>query len=386
MIEPKKLQQWDQALSQGTDEALDFLQEEFRSSGDYYRLFDALKMKVRKSIGLKLLHAQDDPPLDKATEEKLENGVLDACRQIATLYLSEGNLNDGWIYLQPLSDEPFAKDLIEKVEVTDENFGALIEIAFSNGVSPLYGYRLLLDKSGTCNGITAFDVQAMQFDRETVAGLASILLNHFCDEMRANVIEHVRKVKGSVDESLSLDGFLQKHDWLVREGGHHADATHLASVIRIARQTTTEEDLRLAHSLAVYGCRLSEDFQFASDPPFEQIYEDHKIWYQALLGSEVDAAIRRFETKAEQSKGQNHETAVVEALVDLQIRTGNRDAAVDSMAQRFLSQVGSNELPTVAFEVARSASQFEKLATAFREGDNFAGYAFSILCRDEKQE
>ena len=126
--------------------------------------------------------------------------------------------------------------------------------------------------------------------------------------------------------------------------------------------------------------------RFASDPPFEQIYEDHKIWYQALLGSEVDAAIRRFETKAEQSKGQNHETAVVEALVDLQIRTGNRDAAVDSMAQRFLSQVGSNELPTVAFEVARSASQFEKLATAFRDGDNFAGYAFSILCRDEKQD
>ena len=385
MIDPEILQSFESCSTQSMKDALQFLKKHFREAGEYHRLFDVLKMEIRHELGLRLLHREDDSPLEEETQNKLEDRFLDACREIAGLYFADGNLNDGWIYLQPLGDEPFAKDLLEKVEVTEDNFGAIIEIAFNHGVSPVYGYRLMLDKTGTCNGITAFDVQGRQFDRTTVSSLASVLLNHFYGEIRDNIIEHIRKVEGEVTDSLSIGEYLKKYDWLVREGGHHADATHLASVIRIARQTTLNEDLVKALSLAEYGCRLSEDFQFASDPPFEQIYEDHRIWYQAMVGIDVDAAIDHFSDKADQSMGQYCETNVVEALVDLQIRTNNRDAAVESTTKRIISQIEPGELPAAAFEIAESTSQYEGLAKAFQQKGNFAGFAFAKLCQQEQR-
>lgn len=384
MIDPNIQKTFESCATQSMGEALQFLKKHFREAGEYHRLFDVLKMEIRHRLGLGLLHREDDPPLDEDTQVKLENRFLDACREIAGLFFADGNLNDGWVYLQPLGDEPFAKDLVEKVEVTEDNFGAIIEIAFNHGVSPEYGFRLMLERTGTCNGITAFDVQGRQFDRATISSLASVLLNHFCEEVRTNVIEHVRSVEGNVDETLSLGEFLEKFNWLVREGGHHADATHLASVIRIARQTTSSEDNAKALSLANYGCRLSEDFQFASDPPFEQIYEDHRLWYEAMAGINIESAIKHFADKADQAKGEYSETAVVEALVDLQIRTDHRDAAVESTTERIISQLEPDELPAAAFEIAKSPSQYGTLAQAFQENGNFAGFAFAKLCQQEQ--
>ena len=385
MIDPDTLQQFEASSSKGIDEGLEFLGDQFLNSNEFHRYFDVLKMKTRRSLGLSLLHNHDDPPLEEETQRKLEDGLLNSCREVAKLFFADDNLNDGWVYLQPLGDEPLARELIESVEVTDDSFGSIIEIAFNHGAAPIYGYKMILEKTGTCNGITAFDVHAMQFDRETVAGLASVLLNHFCDEMLVNVVDHVRRVKGAANENASLRELLQEHDWLVREGGHHADATHLASVIRIARQTTTIEDHQRALSLANYGCRLGEDFQFASDPPFENLYEDHRIWFEALTGENVEEAVKHFANKADAAKGEYHENSAAEALVDLQIRTGNRDAAVESAIARLMSQTDADNLPPSAFEIAKSPSQLEKIADAFREKENFAGYAFAKLCCEESK-
>lgn len=374
---------FDTASSTSIDASLEFLKTHFRESGEYHRLFDVLKMEIRKSLSLPLLHSDDDPPLDNDTQHKLEDGLLEACREVANLHFADGNLNDGWVYLQPIGDEDLAKQLIKSVEVTEDNFGSVIELAFNHGVSPLYGYGVMLKQAGTCNGITAFDVHAMQFDRKTISGLASVLLNHFHDELRANVIEHVGKVKSSVDESASLGELLQQHDWLVREGGHHIDATHLASVTRIARQTVTAADHQKALALANYGTRLGEDFQFASDPPFENLYDDSRAWFLALTGQEIESAIDHFAKKADVAKGQYHETAAAEALIDLQIRTGNRDAAVETAVNRLWGSMEPNSLPPSAFEIARTPAQFERIANAFRDHDNFAGYAFAIIRRNE---
>ncbi|QEG24453.1 hypothetical protein [Mariniblastus fucicola] len=385
MIDPQTLQQFQASAENGIDEALEFLHQQFLNSGQFHRLFDVLKMKARRSLGLRLLHSESDPALGEKDQEKLETKLLEACRTVAKLYFAEGNLNDGWVYLQPLGDEPLAKELIEGVAVTEDNFGSIIEVAFNNGVSPLHGYRLMLEKTGTCNGITAFDVHATQFDRQTISGLASVLLNHFHDEILANVIDHVARIEKDVDRSATLEELLQQHQWLVREGGHHADATHLASIIRIARQTTTVEDHRLALSLANYGCRLGEDFKFSSDPPFEDLYVDHRIWFEALSGLNVDQAIEHFTAKADSCKGEFHEMSAAEALVDLQIRTGDRDSAVESVVQRLLGQTDQDNLPASAFEIARTPSQYEKIAAVFRDQGNFAGLAFAKLCGAESE-
>ena len=377
-------QQFDASAESGIKSGLSFLEQQFRDSGQYHRLFDVLKMQIRYELGLSLFHQSTARPLDKQTQQRLEDRFLDACREIARLYFEQGDLNDGWMYLQPISDDPIAKELVESVAVTDVNFQSVIEIAFNNKVSPAYGYRLLLERCGTCDGITAFDVQAVQFDRETVAELAAILLNHFYGELRSSVAEHVSRSEGSVDESASLSELLAGRDWLLAEGGHHADATHLASVVRIARQTTEQADRERALSLADYGSRLPQDYQFQGDPPFEDTYHDHRIWFSALTGSEVDSAVEHFSNKAEQAKGQPEELMIAEALVDLQIQTGTRDAAVQTTIDRILPNLDPHELPAAAFEIAASPEQYKTLASGFRRCENFSAYAFAILCQQEQ--
>lgn len=386
MIDPETTKRFEASAAQGLSQSLQFLKSHFLDGGQFHRLFDVLKMEVRLGLGLKLLHHVDDPPLDEPTQSKLEEGLLDACRTVAKLYVDADNLNDAWVYLQPLGDEPFAREMIESLEVTDDSFSSIIEVAFNHGVSPVYGFKLMLEKTGTCNGITAFDVHGVQYDRRTIRDLASALLNHFYNEITANVVEHVRREKGECVETDSLGALLDQHQWLVREGGHHADATHLASVVRIARQAETSDDRRRALDLASYGCRLGKDFQFASEPPFENLYEDHKVWFEALCGINVESAIDHFADKADQAVGQYSETVAAEALVDLQILTGDRDAAVESASKRLLKQAGEDEVPPAAFDVARSESQFGRIAEVFHDNKNFAGYAFATLCQNEKRE
>lgn len=385
MTDSETFEQFDASIEKnGVESGLRFLEQRFRESKEFHRLFDVLKMKSRRELGLSLLHQVDDPPLNQETQTKLESHVLEACREIAKLHFAAGDLNDGWIYLQPLSDELFAKELVEGIEVTQDNFQAVIEIAFSHGVAPAFGYRLLLENSGTCDGITAFDMQTMQFDRATITELASILLNHFYQELQANVVKQLQDAESKVVPSTTLSEMLKEHDWLVTDGGHHADPTHLASVVRIARQTTTKDDWELAIALTNYGSRLDEDFQFAGDPPFEQTYQDHRIWFEALALGQTNAAIDHFKQKAESAKGQPHELAAAEALIDLLILTDQRDEAVDSTVDRILPNLDPEELPAAAFEIANSGAQYQKLSEAFRKQNNFVGYAFAVLCRQEQ--
>jgi len=58
---------------------------------------------------------------------------------------------------------------------------------------------------------------------------------------------------------------------------------------------------------------------------------------------------------------------------------------VDSTTQRIISLTEPGELPSAAFEIAKSPSQYEKVAQAFQNQGNFAGYAFAKLCEVEKK-
>ena len=44
------------AAESGVEAALDFLADHFRESGDFFQLFEALKMKVRHQSGLPILY------------------------------------------------------------------------------------------------------------------------------------------------------------------------------------------------------------------------------------------------------------------------------------------------------------------------------------------
>ena len=95
---------------------------------------------------------------------------------------------------------------------------------------------------------------------------------------------------------------------------------------------------------------------------------------------------KHFKQKAQRAKGQPEEVLVAEALVDLQIQAGFRDAAVASTVERILPNLDADDLPVAAFETAATPQQYGSLAEGFRENENFSAYAFSLLCQQELSE
>ena len=61
-------------------------------------------------------------------------------------------------------------------------------------------------------------------------------------------------------------------DWLFDDGNYHIDVSHLAAVVRFARFLPPESaGLPVVLELCEYGKRLSPQFQFPADPPFDDV-------------------------------------------------------------------------------------------------------------------
>ena len=287
------------AQESGVDQSLDFLEHHFRRDQEYFKLFEVLKMRCRRRLGLPLTYSEQPDDLNESQQRQLEDALLDACREVGTLFFKSGRLQEGWMYLQPVGDKVLTEKLIRSFEPDEKEMDTIIEIAVSQGGAPAYGYGLLLKHYGTCNGITTFDTQAARFDQDTRRQMASELLRHIYDELKQNVRYAIEQNGGQVDAEGSLADWMEAYPDLTRGGAHHIDTTHLASVMRIARLVEDPEEIRLASELASYGSQLDKDYQYPGSPPFEDTYLDHLMFYRGLSGEDVEAAIKHFEMKME---------------------------------------------------------------------------------------
>lgn len=89
-----------------------------------------------------------------------------------------------------------------------------------------------------------------------------------------------------------------------------------------------------ALDLTAYGRRLSSQFQYKGDQPFEDIYPSHAFYLGALLGEDVDAAVEYFRERAESLDPREHGGLPVEAYVQLLDRLGRYAPAIGA-APRF---------------------------------------------------
>ena len=313
---------------QGVSDALQFLIEHFRETKHPHQLFEALKMKVRLELGLPLLYGQVPDNLDDDCQRALEEGLLDACREVGTELIRSGQIREGWMYLQPLGDRQLIKQLFAELVVDESNLDDVIEIGLSQGADPELGYRLVLKEFGTCNAITTFDTQVVQFERPVQRKLAAQLINHVYAELVGNVKNHIAEKEGDSELSDHLRELISTRDWLTAAGGHHIDTTHLASLMRIGRCVEQPAELQKMVELAEYGQRLDADFHYAGGPPFENTYADHLVFYRALTGTDVDDAIEHFHQKIESTDEAQFGTIAIECLIDLLHRLGRSDEAL----------------------------------------------------------
>ncbi len=365
----------------GVAAALDQLAEYLRENKKYHELFEALKMKARFELGLPLTYQDAGDDLDESTRTKLEDGLIEACRDVGTALLREGAIREGWMYLRPVGDRAAAAAELAKLEADEENLDALIEVALHEGVDPKRGYGLLLEHHGTCNAITTYESVVVRQGTAAQQAAAGLLVEHVHSELLATVRADIAQQQGSEPNEATLKELVADRDWLFGEHSYHLDTTHLASTVRFSRLLEDEGQLRLALDLTAYGRRLSSQFQYKGDPPFEDIYPAHAFYLGALLGEEVDAAVDYFRERAESLDPSEHGGLPVEAYVQLLDRLGRYEPAIEALLDFVQKQpeAASQAVPLM-LELSQKAEDFDKLTAYCRQRGDVLGYATAALC------
>jgi hypothetical protein len=147
--------QLDSALAAGGQEgALAEAARLLREQKKYHELFEVLKMQVRRRIGLPVLYSDSGDSLAEAQRTQLEEGLVASCREVGTLFLQDGRVREGWMYLRPVGDKAEAARLLAAIEPSEENTEDLIEVCLHEGIDIGRGFGLVLSSYGTCSSIT----------------------------------------------------------------------------------------------------------------------------------------------------------------------------------------------------------------------------------------
>jgi hypothetical protein len=379
---------FDQALGQqGVSGALKFLEQQFRERQQYPQLFEVLKMGCRNRLGLPLIHdSSTAQQLNEASQRQLEEGLLEACLEVGLLLWEQGNLEQGWRYLQAVGNRAEIANALQRVPVDEENLDFLIEIAMNQGIAPVFGYQLLLQKYGTCNAITAFDMQAVHLDHLSRLRLAQALLHHLYGELRGNIIHWLQQQRAAANLSAPhaeivtqglLSDLIAANPLASAQHGHHIDATHLASVVRIARLVCEPSDIRIALELTNYGLELHSDFHYPGLPPFEETYLDHQKFYQAQLRIEVEAGLKHFRDKCDTVPTDRFGAIAFETLADLLIRLGRRDDAIKLLTEHVWGKLQSTGHIGNVFTIPQTAGEQARLQNYFRSQLDLLSFAVS---------
>lgn len=368
-----------QLASAGPDAVLEAAAEQFRQQKRFHELFEVLKMQVRRRIGLPLMYSDTPDDLDESQRTQLEDGLIAACREVGTLLIRSGRVREGWMYLRPVGDKAEAVQLLSAVEPEDDNLDELVEVLLHEGIDIGRGFGLVLNTYGTCNAITTYDQSVARRSRAEQAPAAKQLLERVHSELVANVRGDVARQEGSQPRDSTLAELVADREWLFADNAYHLDTTHLAATVRIARVLTDPADLRRALDLTEYGRRLNPQFQYTGDEPFADTYPSHALYYQALLGENVDEALAYFRTKAEMIDAHYHGMASIETYVDLLSRLGRHEEAIDAAVTLTPDDANTTGWGPSLLELAGKAGAYEKVMNYCRQKGDLLGYAAALV-------
>lgn len=360
------------------------LAETFLAEQKYHELFEARKMELRSRLGLAVQTGDGADKLDEAGRQKLEDGLLAACREVGTHLLKSGKVRDGWMYLRPVGDKELVSGLLAKVEPDEDNTEELIEVLLHEGVDVGRGFDLVLTTYGTCSSITTYDSGVARLPRKEQIPAARALLKRLHADLVASVKNDIARQEGSHPTATTLKELVHDRDWLFQAHSYHIDTTHLASTVRIARACDRPEDFRMALDLTEYGRRLDAQFQYPGDEPFSETYPSHALFFSALLGENVEEAVAYFRQKAEMLDVQYQGLAAVEGYVDLLARLGRYELALQEAIRLTPPTAQPIGYAPSLLELARSAGTFDAVLAYCQQKGDLLGYAAALVERGAK--
>ena len=374
----------EQLLQNGNvDAAFQQLIERFRQEKEYRRVFDARLMKKRLELNLPLVSQPTLAELPSDVQQAYQDAQVTAAREVGELLLADGDIPGAWPYFRAVGNaEPIIKALDSfDVDATDtqesqERLGNAIQIAFQEGVNPRRGLELILKHYGLCRAITMFSAYPQTEGRNESLGL---LVRSLYDQIVDNLARTIAAVEGTPPANNSIDSLIAGRDWLFENNAQHTDSSHLVAVLRLSGELEDEETLRLAVALADYGTRLSPMFQYTEDPPFDRIYEDRGIYLRALVGEDVDRAVRHFEEKAARFDPEEYGTQPAETLVGLLIRLERYQEAIDAF-RRYLAEVAPEHLSCPPLpQLCQMAGDFDQLKDVARQQADPLSYMAGVI-------
>lgn len=370
----------EQSLSAGQPvQAVEQLIAYLTAQEQYHELFEALKMRLRLQLELPAAQADRQEKFDEHTELKLERGLIDICRTVGELFLKQGRVREGWMYMRPVGDRDIAAAALADVEPSDENFDELLEVLLHEGVDVARGYQLALDRLGTCNSITMFESSLASRPRGDQQVAARLLVAHVHAELLANLRRDISKREGSEADAASIEELLSSRPELLRDGSYHLDTSHIASTVRFARVLDDPQHLRLALDLACYGRALHPQYQYPGEEPFLDLYPASAAFLRALLGQQVDAGIRYFTHKADSVDQEQYGTVAIEVLIDLLSRCGRHAEALQAYAKRLPAGTRIIGIAPTLLQLSQRLGDYAPMRQICQQRDDLLGFAAAAL-------
>ncbi|MFN7992879.1 MAG: hypothetical protein U0Q18_04730 [Bryobacteraceae bacterium] len=341
--------------------AFDLLEAKFLEEKQYGRLFEMRLLRKRQELGLPLIQpgGLDEIPADK--RPAYERAFIDAAREAGTLYLEAGDIPRAWSYFRALGDPAPVAAAIESAQ-PGESVHTLVEIAFHEGVNLRKGFELVVEHYGLCRAITYFQQYPPQPGRTEALHL---LIRTLYRDLVEGLRRAIERAEGQAPATENVMELMEGRPWLFGEFSYYVDTSHLISILGFCVELEDPEMLRLALELAEYGQRLSSQFQYPGEPPFEN-HRDYILYFRARLGRDEDAAIANLREKPNSGK----------VLVDLLARLGRYREAI-AAALEFLPE----EDPT-ALQLCQTAGEFDELARLARSRDDLIGFAAAMMQRN----
>jgi hypothetical protein len=364
----------------GTSAAIDLLCQDLKDKKDFTGLFYALLMKKRLELGVSPIPTGPAQDLPQSVHGQYEETVRDSARVAGRLYLDDGNIPGAWAFFRMIGEPAPVREALEAAKpATGDDFAALIDIAFHQGVHPTKGFDWVLEHNGICNAITMVSSQNGNQDPAAREYCIKRLVRALHADLVQNLAAHIERVQNFRPSSSDIYELLTGRDWLFAEDSYHIDVSHLSSVVQLSMNLPVSAELELARQLCEYGSRLSPSLQLTADWPFEHHFKDYAIYLSILAEDNIEEGLAHFRDKVESANVEEMGTFAAEVFVNLLTRVG-RDKEALAVARRYLAKADGRRLSCPGIvELCEKTGDYQTLAEVAREQNNAVHFLAALL-------